>query len=309
MTKKSLALAVSAAMVAITLVVAACGGVEDYAINCASDTSAESETHYAEWWQIPWDIYDTIMVNDEIIDAPAPVWYTAQWGGLVLTVPLRPVAEALGWSVDWSEENQEVWVDNVRLRIGENEGFSPEQEWRDGMFHLAAAPTIIDDEIFVPASFFPAQVFERQLIIGGDSKSRIAGIIVGVGSATEERLNEFVSYVQFVDYGFYTGSIANVLIIPSEPLRDFRWFQLGYSQGEDFYIYVGSELYAPGDITPEHPFVVNWGHFGTMPQRGISFVDDYGVTRYFVLSDNQASFEESPRWNTFREFTPGVAPW
>ena len=323
MTKKLLALAVATAMVAITLVIAACGGgVEDYIADTEPPENTWEWDSDKEAYLIPpqFEIYDTIVVNDVIIDAPAPIWLHALegWRGVdgelprrlipLIMVPLRPVAEALGWSVDWSEENQEIWVDNVRLRIGENEGFSPEQEWRDGMFHLAAAPTIIDGEIFVPASFFPAQVFERQLIIGGYWLSRIDDFVIGVAPATEERLGNYNSYIWFDEPE--REHLPRYIISPSVPLRDVRWLRLGWGSADGEQYRYGIEIFSAGDVTPKHPLVVTYVHPGSFSNRGFSFVDKNGATRYFVVQDNQADFEESPRgWLIIFEFTPFASPW
>jgi len=223
-------------------------------------------------------------------------------------VPLRAIAEAFGWAVTWNGKEQSITVDTRTIWIGENEGFNPEQEWREGMFHLAAAPVIIDNLTFVPASFFPAQVFEGQLVIGGDCLNRAAGIVIGVGSATEERLSNYDSYVRFAD-PIGTG-FSEIIIVPHAPLRDFWWFELGTNWGEPFYFYIEEVLSAPGDITPARPFVVNWGHMGTAAYRGISFLDEYGERRYFVINDSQADFEESlGGFVMIYEFTPGVSPW
>ena len=45
-----------------------------------------------------------------------------------------------------------------------------------------------------------------------------------------------------------------------------------------------SELYTMDYLTPERPFAVQWVDVGVIPHRGVSFVDDKGVTRYFSMS-------------------------
>jgi len=221
-------------------------------------------------------------------------------------VPLRAVAEALGYEVTWNEEERSITVGERILWIGENEMFSPEfYTLRDGMVHLAVAPVIVDNLTFVPASFFPAQVFEGQLIIGGYWKNRIDDFIVGIASLTAERLSKYSSYIRFDEPG--REDFPWYIISPSVALRDVRWLELGW---DDANARTATEMFSAGDITPERPFVVSYVHAGTMSNRGISFVDDYGATRYFVVQDSQASFEENAGgWLRFFEFTPGVPMW
>jgi len=41
--------------------------------------------------------YLSIEVNGEVIDSPPPIWYTDSWGNRYIIVPVRPIAQALGY--------------------------------------------------------------------------------------------------------------------------------------------------------------------------------------------------------------------
>jgi len=105
-----------------------------------------------------------VVVNNEILEgAPTPVIE----GGAIM-VPLRVVAEALGYDVSWNEYLQSVqlgvaiqlWIGNTEVHLG-----------RMAPIELGAAPTLIDGVTFVPIEFFrevlgqTAYVFEGQVVI------------------------------------------------------------------------------------------------------------------------------------------------
>ena len=267
------------------------------------------------------EINGEIVVNGEIIDAPAARWmhlidgirslgfhngyeYRVMMGYPLIMIPLQAVAEALGYEVSWNEENQEIRLDDeFKLWIGELQAYYVPGSRQ---IHLAVAPIIVEDIIFVPASFFPLQLFDGQVVIStGYWKSRAdETIVISVAIATEEILSKYDSYIEFIEPDRHFQQ--KVVIVPNIPLRNFRWIAVGYSAG--FYIYEQKEIYVAGEVTPERPFVVTWHGGPTLPHRGISFIDSYDVTRYFTFGDNNACFEESPRgWLFFSEFSPGVS--
>jgi len=67
------------------------------------------------------------------------------------------------------------------------------------------------------------------------------------------------------------------------PVEDFRFLALKMTEdGSDFI--VESTLYQLDELTPKEPFVVSWWVLSTAQiHRGISFVDEDGVTRYFAF--------------------------
>jgi len=113
-----------------------------------------------------------VVVNNEILEgAAAPFWQEIEDGYEVM-VPLRAVAEALGYDVNWDETLRSirlgvaihVWVGNTEAHVG-----------RMAPIELSTAPVIVDDLTFVPIDFFrnvlgqTAYVFEGQVVIETDS--------------------------------------------------------------------------------------------------------------------------------------------
>ena len=133
--------------------------------------------------------------------------------------------------------------------------------------------------------------------------SRAGEAIISIAVATEERCYD--SFVEFIEL---EGEIhQKIIIVPNMPLHDFRWIEIGLGGTRGLYFY-NIDIYEAGEITPERPFLVTWQSRGwAFPHRGISFVDGYGVTRFFSLFQNEASFEENPGGRfMLNEFLPRV---
>ncbi len=98
--------------------------------------------------QLPADIAAMkIVVNDKVIEAPAPFLNKE---GIVM-LPLRAVAEALGNKVQWDHETQSILVGYVNhLTIGQN-SYTKDKE---NMLQFETAPVLVEGVTFVPMNFF-----------------------------------------------------------------------------------------------------------------------------------------------------------
>jgi len=105
-----------------------------------------------------------IVICDEIADAPAPYYNNG-----VVMVPLRAVAEALGYDVIWNADEQSVNLGPaLTLTIGSDYYI----RGRMVPFELGTAPELTDGLTYVPLSFWQtvvggldAYVFEGQVVI------------------------------------------------------------------------------------------------------------------------------------------------
>ena len=110
-----------------------------------------------------------IAVHGEIIEAPAPYY-----SGRVVMVPLREIAEALGFDVEWVEELQcirlgvaiNLWIGKDYYVVG-----------RMAPIELGAAPELTDGDPFVPLSFF------REVIKGYDAYSFEGQVVIETAHA------------------------------------------------------------------------------------------------------------------------------
>ena len=101
------------------------------------------------------------------------------------------------------------------------------------------------------------------------------GITLSIIYVTRDFLTEFESYSKFID----TGSFE-IAFITSIPLRDFRLIKI---DGAEIEFVVVEELYFLDELLPDTPFVTTWNARGSMPHRGISFVDENDAVRYFAF--------------------------
>lgn len=263
----------------------------------------------------PWfELRDEIIVNGKVIDVPAPVWKHLSRGSqfighyqgatvhmevlLPVIMLASEVAKALGYEV--VQNGDELTIGEYRFQIGEMEGYCIETGRR---VFLSAPPVVYNDMVFIPASFFDPQVFDGQIVFSPYSLNRIGEIIIGIAVATDER--NYDSFAELIEFECDCEGPHELIIVPNMPLYDFRWIGIGHSF-YDFYFY-NTDIYEAGEITPTRPFLVTWRAGGTFPHRGISFVDNNGVTRYFSLNTNNACFDESP-WGRYvlSEFLPGI---
>lgn len=101
------------------------------------------------------------LVNGEVIDAPAA--YTNEQGTVMM--PLRAVAEALGYPLTWEAETRSVRVGiAIQLQIGQDAYLFG----RMAPIQLGTAPEIVQGVTYVPADFFTAVMREVAVNIEAD---------------------------------------------------------------------------------------------------------------------------------------------
>ena len=133
-----------------------------------------------DWEYVELEYLGPIVLNGEIVvnyegileDAPLPFLH-AEYDNLVM-VPLRVVAEALGYDVHWYADTRSiglgvaihVWIDRAVVYIG-----------RMAPIEISAAPVVLDGITFVPIDLFralgyTAYTFEGQVVIAAYSDMR-----------------------------------------------------------------------------------------------------------------------------------------
>ena len=113
-----------------------------------------------------------IVVNGEMLDGAKLPFVQETEDGDVVMVPLRVVAEALGYDVSWNSTLRSVQLGvAIQLWIGRTEAHFG----RMAPIELSVAPVIVDNLTFVPLDFFRnvlgqyAYVFEGQVVIETES--------------------------------------------------------------------------------------------------------------------------------------------
>ncbi len=125
-----------------------------------------SEKEAAPPEQYPGDVSAMdIVVNNRRIEAPSE--YTDEKGTVM--VPLRAIAEALGYDVTWDNELKTAFLGKaISLTIG----MDSYNYMKTAPIQLGTAPTLVEGRTFVPLNFFKtvarmnnAYVFEAQIVI------------------------------------------------------------------------------------------------------------------------------------------------
>lgn len=101
-----------------------------------------------------------IIVNGDKINAPAP--YVNAEG--VVMVPVRAIAEAMGYKVSWDSATEGVWLNNV---ISLSLGKDYYTFGRMAPIELGTAPALTDSHTYVPLSFFTNVVRANAVVQDG----------------------------------------------------------------------------------------------------------------------------------------------
>lgn len=134
------------------------------------DVDHHDKDLYDENYQPDVSKMNIVVDNDMIIRTPKA--YSNNEG--VVMVPLRVIAEALGYEVGWDSESHSITIgDKVTLKINSNTYVKADSS----IITLDAAPALVNDTTFVPLNFFTdvlmmnnAYVFEGQIDINNGEK-------------------------------------------------------------------------------------------------------------------------------------------
>jgi len=242
-------------------------------------------------------------------------------------VPMRAIFEALGAEIMWDGEHQTIAAftpaKTINLAVDDNIAIIfpadlPMPGGEPEFIILDVPPTIVDNRTLVPLRFVSEALgatvdwddITRTVIIEEGEPTVVFDFGDGIWriDLAEELIPEYASYIEFIEFEEFDGEPhQRIAIAPYQiPMRDFRWIEIGLDdEAEDwrFMFYERSVIYEAGDIEPRTLFVVTWMNWGTLPHRGISFVDPFGVRRYFTLNTNNAyPYDGPPSMYMLNEF-------
>lgn len=105
-------------------------------------------------------------------------------------------------------------------------------------------------------------------------------VFVSVDYATDELINKYDTVEGFEDEGY-----QKIIFTTNIAVKNFKFIEISYKD-EDMNIkfFENKVLYSLDELLPEKPFVVTWMEQGTIPNRGVTFEDESGTTRYFYLT-------------------------
>jgi len=106
-------------------------------------------------------------------------------------------------------------------------------------------------------------------------------VVVSIYYLTEEILTNYTSLFQFIDADDRSDDAVKILIATNTTARDYQYVEIG-NEGSKYF--VKEVLYSSEALLPETPFFTSWLQQGTVPHRGITFIDEKGETRCFYIT-------------------------
>lgn len=103
---------------------------------------------------------------------------------------------------------------------------------------------------------------------------------VSVEVATEEAINRYDSYHEFIE--FKEKGYQKIVFQAAVPLKEFKFIEI--IRNDKGMPAKGRALYSLNELKPDKPFVVTWMEWGSMPHRGITFIDNKNETRCFFIT-------------------------
>lgn len=115
----------------------------------------------------------------------------------------------------------------------------------------------------------------------GNNQSEVEKISISIGYAPAEISGEYNSFEE--EYAGYEAE--RIMFSANVTVKDFQFIEIGLrEENADIQFYEAAALYMLDELSPEKPLVVTWVEQGSVPHRGISFLDENDTTRYFYIS-------------------------
>lgn len=124
-----------------------------------------------------------------------------------------------------------------------------------------------------------------------------------VSYATDMIRRDKNSYVEYDEYN--DKDCPRIIFTTNTVLKDFKFIEIGWYEdtGGNIKFYEKTVLYSLKELSPEKAFVTAWMEQGSIPHRGVSFVDKNNTIKKFSI---QMSGEDGSIYLT--EISPGAPP-
>jgi len=99
-------------------------------------------------------------------------------------------------------------------------------------------------------------------------------------------LSSFASYIK-KDSAQHDEGATTAILVPSVEINNFRLLSIGFAYSFDengnALSFIGDDITSFDTLSPDKPFVITYRDIGSHPSYAISFTDENGLIRYFVL--------------------------
>lgn len=110
-------------------------------------------------------------------------------------------------------------------------------------------------------------------------------VLIQVEPATEDLLSAYDAYDEFLDSE--EDYAQEIIFTTNVPVEDFSFIKVASEDvGNDVAFHEEEVLYIQDELTPEKPLLIHWVEQGTLPHRGITFIDESGSKRSYTLSSS-----------------------
>ncbi|MCL1982148.1 MAG: hypothetical protein FWG53_03510 [Clostridiales bacterium] len=102
-----------------------------------------------------------------------------------------------------------------------------------------------------------------------------------------EILANYTSFYEFIDVDYRDENSVKMIISTDVAVKDFKYIEVGFKEsGTEVQFFEEKVLYTADELLPETPFVTTWLAQGTMPHRGITYVDKSGTAKRFYITES-----------------------
>lgn len=108
-------------------------------------------------------------------------------------------------------------------------------------------------------------------------------VLVSVDYMTDELLSKYDSFAEFIE--FEDESSQKIIFTTNIAVKNFKFIEVGYKDKDvNVTFFENKVLYSLEELSPAKPFAAIWMERGTVPHRGISFIDETDTARYFYIA-------------------------
>lgn len=158
-----------------------------------------------------------------------------------------------------------------------------EEEALEKIEALSSEPVAIE---LIPFSEYPQWRMDQGLGQSPADAANSVEAIITVDYASDELLANTNSYDEvIIDL---SEAQTRIVFTISNTVKDFKYLEILLTDCVDdkCFFDIVEELYSINELRPERPLVIDMEFIGSIPNRGISFVDETGIRRYFSINQS-----------------------
>ena len=189
-----------------------------------------------------------------------------------LTILLLSLALVMALAGCKSENNETEFIENSKEVEIIEETETPEVE----VVEEIETPEVEED---------PQEIKSPEVIVGED-----LNVVTEDGEPVFRVEWAYDVISEIPKYSEYTAKDsvpeARIVFIPYKVIKDFKILNIEFVEASEDgkIVFATQEVYKEESLTPDKSLLANLSFFGTIPNNGISYVDDSETTHYFTVN-------------------------